>query len=385
MQNTHDYLGLKSRRQATDAQWQRFRRDEGTDVRTVRKDILGSWRRSDSLARGCRAAPLLDADEINARWQQSPINLTARAMLKEVSQMALEGDMVAAVSDLQGRLLWTSGSQRMASVAENVNFVPGGCWSEGEAGTNAIGLSLSQRQSMTVFASEHYMPFVHDWVCYAAPIIHPDNAKLVGVLDISTTWDKHNPLAQAAVTGMAHSLARGLPVDENKAELEICLLRQQPTVRFRGQSLSLSPRQMEVLALLALNPDGFTLGSFHAALYDDERVSPNTLKSELSHLRGLLAGQIGSRPYRLQTTVWTDVVEVWDLLRKGEPDEAMALYHGPLLARSTSPELEQWRDCIEAAMGSALEDCRDIGTLLKQVDPSAGDLVRDRLAMLGKD
>ena len=66
-----------------------------------------------------------------------------------------------------------------------------------------------------------------------------------------------------------------------------------------GRRLLLNRRQTEILALLAMNPDGVSLERLHALVYGDQGVTLSTLKAEVSHLRSALGGQLTSRPYRL--------------------------------------------------------------------------------------
>ena len=73
--------------------------------------------------------------------------------------------------------------------------------------------------------------------------------------------------------------------------------------RLDGQRLLLNRRQTEVLALLALHPEGLSLEQLHAAVYGDQSVTLSTLKAEVSHLRSALGGQLASRPYRLTLPV----------------------------------------------------------------------------------
>jgi hypothetical protein len=109
---------------------------------------------------------------------------------------------------------------------------------------------------------------------------------------------------------------------------------------------------VEILCLLALNPDGLTLEACHAALYQDEHIATTTLKAELSHLRTLLDGRITSRIYRLSGAVWVDFLELWEALRLHQTDVAHRLYRGELLPNSQSPEIKMWRTCINAVMGN---------------------------------
>jgi transcriptional regulator of acetoin/glycerol metabolism len=349
--------------------------------------IASSWKRSASHL--SPKTPIVPADDdytTSHRWQKSPLRQAAVKELAQIEQLAREGSLVAALADPGGRLIWTYASQHMRKRAESVNFVAGGHWSERSAGTNAVGLSLAIRKPSTVFSSEHYLPFVHDWVCYASPIIHPQSGELLGVLDISTTWNQHTPLGQAAVCELARSIARRMPKTQPRGELELYALGK-PKVVFRGEMQHVSQRQLEILCLLTLNPQGLSLEAFHAALYGDAKISMSTLKAELSHLRRMLDGQVGSRPYRLMTSVWADFIQLWQSLSVNNTEEAIALYNGAFLPPSVSPELENWRNCIEAVMGELVHCCDDLSVLMnKMCNGSLGsELVRERLSELLPD
>ena len=71
--------------------------------------------------------------------------------------------------------------------------MPGGHWDETAAGTNGIGMALVTGRPAAVFATEHWVTPVRDWVCYSAPVHAPDGS-VAGVIDLSTTWDRANPL-----------------------------------------------------------------------------------------------------------------------------------------------------------------------------------------------
>ena len=376
---------LSQRRRTIETQWSRFVAGSPFVKRDgIRDDIMSSWQRSAQHIHPLQVhAPADDEYSTLQRWKESQLCLAAQREQEQMMQLAHEGELVAAIADPQGRLLWTFSSRHMRSRAESVNFTAGGLWDEASVGTNAVGLALKLRRSVTVFSSEHYLPVVHDWVCYAAPITHPQSGEVLGVLDMSTTWNRHTPLGQAAVTELARAIGRCLPQQLPRAELEIHALGQ-PRILFRGKPLSLPMRQVEILCLLALNPQGLSLEGFHAALYGDQPISTTTLKAELSHLRRLLDGQIGSRPYRLQMPVWADFIQVWQALRQQQSQEAFSLYRGSFLPQSASPELEEWRYCIDAVMGKAIDSCQDPSVLMGQLCHSTGgsELVRERLAEL---
>lgn len=378
---------LRQRRHVIDTQWDSFQAGAPLHANDrINADIIESWRRSArSIRPHTESPPLLDESTMDHHWQNSALRQATQAEHGNLAQLVDEGDMVAAIADTSGRLLWTTASNHMRTRAESVNFTQGGIWDESSAGTNAVGLSLTLRRPVTVFSSEHFLPTVHEWVCYAAPVFHPQTRECVGVLDMSTTWHHYTPMGQAAVAGIAQSIGSHLPCTAPRAELEIHALGH-PHVHYQGKLLALSLRQLEIICLLAMNQQGLSLDQLHVRLYGDSAVSSSTLKSELSRLRSLLGGNIGSRPYRLTMPVWADFLQIWKTLEAKQTDESIGLYRGPLLATSVSPELEEWRACIDARMQQTLDSCDNTATLTYKaaIGQAGGGLIRERFVELSQ-
>ncbi len=124
--------------------------------------------------------------------------------------------------------------------------------------------------------------------------------------------------------------------------------------RLDGRRLLLNRRQTEVLALLALHPEGLSLEQLHAMLYGDQAITFSTLKAEVSHLRHALGGQLSSRPYRLLMPVATDVEHVLSQLRRGQVSAAVEAYGGDLLPGSNSPALAEMAEYVAVAVREAL-------------------------------
>ncbi len=81
------------------------------------------------------------------------------------------------------------------------------------------------------------------------------------------------------------------------------------TVRIQGSDLALSPRRSQLLALLALAPDGLRAAELAHLLYGpgDHEVA---LRAEVSRLRRQLGGVIATNPYRLVAEVQADPAEL---------------------------------------------------------------------------
>jgi hypothetical protein len=121
-----------------------------------------------------------------------------------------------------------------------------------------------------------------------------------------------------------------------------------------GNRLLLNRRQTEILALLAMNPEGVSLERLHALVYGDQGVTLSTLKAEVSHLRSALGGQLTSRPYRLTMPVATDVELVLAAVGRGDVAAALAAYRGDLMPGTNSPALAELGEYVAVAVREAL-------------------------------
>ncbi|MFT4020498.1 MAG: transcriptional regulator [Acinetobacter sp.] len=350
----------------------------------IGQSIISSWQRS-VLARVPRertAAPLVDQSFIADARQMSSISSAIQRCETELRHIAEQSSMVLAVGDVGSTIVWTAAGGKMRDQAERVHFVSGGKWSEDAVGTNALALSLKTRQSCCVFSNEHYMESVQDWVCYATPIIDPNTNQLLGVVDLSTTWKHHNTLGMLAVERCAAIIQSAL-MDNQKQHLYINALSVSQ-VLLNGKVLVLTPRQFEILAILALCRQGMNLEQLHEALYGERKVSMGTLKAEMSQLRDLLGGLLGSRPYRLLAQVDGDFLQVEQALDAGYLESALGLYRGVFLAKTESPFLCSWRNCFESRLSDAIYRAQDPDTLFKHIAyvPDAIDAVECLMALL---
>jgi transcriptional regulator of acetoin/glycerol metabolism len=356
---------LHSRRVEAVRAWTSFvERGDGAE-QLVRPEILSSWARSEAaISPDVTHAPLADEGETAEIWRGSPLQTAVQRVEAELRRTAEDGDLVVAVTDADTRILWTYGGRVMRRKAETVNFVPGGRWDDQSVGTNALDLANRLATPAMVFSAEHYAPIVHNWVCWAAPVHDPVTGRKLGVIDLSTTWDRTHPIGLATARVMAALIETAMPRssrqptfggsdDQDEPGLVMTLLGTVET-RLDGQRLLLNRRQTEVLALLAMHPEGLSLEHLHALVYGDQAVTLSTLKAEVSHLRSALGGQLSSRPYRLMMPVHTDVDHVLSLLRGGHVGAAVEAYGGDLLPGTNSPALGELADYVAVALREAL-------------------------------
>ncbi|MFI6454205.1 GAF domain-containing protein [Streptosporangium amethystogenes] len=378
------------------------------DRERLRKEIVDSWGRSIATVRPEQdSAP--EEGEARQRWRQSPLREPLTAVADELRGIAEDGGFIAAVTDETGTIMWTCGGRVMRRRAEAVNFAPGGRWDEQAMGTNALSLALHTGRPTQVFSAEHLVRALHGWVCYCAPIRGP-GGRVLGTLDLSSTWERSHPLAMPALRTLVGAIESRLaermsppsavgssvrgsyagdPGRNGGSGLRLRALGGAGLTR-DGVPVRLPPRQLEILTLLALagpQGPGMSPERLMDELYGERHVAATTLKAEVSHLRRALSGALAIRRYELTAPVGCDAAEVLAALRTGRVEEAARLYNGPLLPWSDAPGIRTWREHIEVALREAVLRWHDPGPVFRfgELHPYDLEIHERALAILGPD
>jgi hypothetical protein len=152
---------------------------------------------------------------------------------------------------------------------------------------------------------------------------------------------------------------------------------------WQGQVLKLTRRQFEILALLSLHKNGLSAEQLLLALYGEKIRSQSTLKAEVSHLRKMLNGAISSRPYRLTLPVEADFLQAWAHLQSGQYGKGLNQVKGEFFSVTDSPELINWRYCLDVVVSKALSQCEDVSAVVQFVaNNPAHEEARYRLSVL---
>ncbi|MET8244132.1 GAF domain-containing protein [Streptomyces sp. NPDC005202] len=378
----------------------------GTVPRPVRQVVADSWRRSARAGvgpDGTASVELTDGDlgTYRAEHPLAPVMPLFRELL---GTFAADGEHLLAVCDAHGRLLWVEGHPTTRRKAGQMNFVPGARWAETAVGTNAPGTAVAVDRPVQVFAAEHFIRRVQPWTCAAAPVHDPRTGRVLGAVDITGGDGLAHPhslgFVQAVARAAESQLALLAPRRPAADTPELTALgRDEAQLLVGGRRIRLSRRHSEIMVLLARHPEGLTGDELLCALYEDESVTPVTLRAELARLRRLLGpGLLASRPYRLTVPVGSDVAVVERRLETGAVTAAATAYTGPLLPTSHAPAVVRLRQRLADALHTALiarrdpdlladwahapwgEDDLDVWRALAAVRPTAP--VRARLAAL---
>ncbi|CCK31815.1 putative 47,3 kDa protein in thcA 5'region [Streptomyces davaonensis JCM 4913] len=378
----------------------------GTVPKPVRAVVADSWRRSARAGvgpDGTASVELADGD-LGAYRAEHPLARVMPLFRELMGSFAADGEHLLAVCDEHGRLLWVEGHATTRRQAMRMNFVPGARWSETAVGTNAPGTAVAVDRPVQVFAAEHFIRRVQPWTCAAAPVHDPRTGRVLGAVDITGGDGLAHPhslgFVQAVARAAESQLALIAPVSPAADTHQLSALgRDEAQLVTGGRRIRLSRRHSEILVLLARHPEGLSGDELLCALYEDESVTPVTLRAELARLRRILGpGLLASRPYRLTAPVESDVSVVERRLAAGAVSAAATAYSGPLLPGSQAPAVARIRRRLADGLRTALiarrdpdlladwahapwgEDDLDVWRALAAVRPTA--TVHSRLAAL---
>lgn len=342
--------------------------EAGTLTRPVRSVVAESWRRS-ARARvspeDTGAAVELTDGDLGAYRAEHPLAGVMPLFRELMGTFAMDGEHLLAVCDAYGRLLWVEGHSATRQKAGRMNFVPGARWAESAMGTNAPGTAVAVDRPVQVFAAEHFIRRVQPWTCAAAPVHDPRTGRLLGAVDITGGDGLAHPHSLAFVQAVASAAESQLallspPVANTDTVGLTALGRDEALLLTGGRKVRLSRRHSEILMLLASHPEGLTGDELLCALYEDESVTPVTLRAELARLRRLLGPELlRSRPYRISVPVESDVGAVERRLGSGAVTAAAAAYAGPLLPASQAPAVARLRRRLADQLRAALIARRD--------------------------
>jgi len=134
-------------------------------------------------------------------------------------------------------------------------------------------------------------------------------------------------------------------------------------------TVDLSPRHAEILLLLAWHRQGLSADRLAGLLSDEQPHAVENLRAEMVRLRRALAVshpqlRIGSRPYRLETSVDTDAGRVLRLLGRGAHRMALAAYRGAVLPGSQAPGVVEIRADVSQRLRQTLLSDASVEVLL---------------------
>jgi transcriptional regulator of acetoin/glycerol metabolism len=167
----------------------------------VSETIIRSWQRSAERGIGIergetRCTPRFD---LMRRRELNTTLLTRSHPVMESLYHEIAGtSSMVLLADCDGVVLHSIGDPDFVEQAQKVYLKPGGIWSEGVNGTNAIGTAIEEQMSVQVHSSEHFIDKNRFLSCSATPIFNPKGG-ILGALDVSGDYRVHQQHTMALV------------------------------------------------------------------------------------------------------------------------------------------------------------------------------------------
>jgi transcriptional activator for dhaKLM operon len=189
------------------ASWRRFV-EQGMLEAQVDPLIAMSWQRCIRKHNPYTAGtlPHISEDTLQAlRVRQFDLIAIARPFMEDIYQCVERSGYLAVLLDASGCMLELLGDPRVSDQLTALGLTPGAYWGEEQAGTNAFGLSLLERNAVQVVGAEHLFLRFHALTASAAPIFNAQGHPIgiIGMAGLVRSSDVHT-------LAIVHAAARAI-------------------------------------------------------------------------------------------------------------------------------------------------------------------------------
>jgi len=190
-------------------------------VGIVNETILRSWQRSAKRGIGMerdetRCVPRYDL--MQRRDINNTFLLRSQPVMENLYHEICGTSSMVLLSDSDGVILHSIGDPDFVDQAQKVYLKPGGIWTEGVNGTNAIGTALEEQAAVHVHSSEHFIDKNRFLSCSATPIFDP-LGMVLGALDVSGDYRAHQKHTMALVRLSAQMIENQMFVPQFTEEI----------------------------------------------------------------------------------------------------------------------------------------------------------------------
>jgi len=221
----------------------------------IRGVVADSWERctTSGLSVDTRDAPLaIEPGDARDRWEEHPLSRATAVLRGTLASLLYDARHIVVVADADGTLLWAEGHPDVLRASEAIQFTPGHMWSEDAAGTNAVGTALAAGHPVQIFSAEHYRSAVHAFQCSGAPIRDPDSGAILGVIDVTGSYQTGHPHNLALVETAARLVEEQLRGEMLARDARTLTLFAEHVARHGGPSAAVTARGR---VLAATHPD----------------------------------------------------------------------------------------------------------------------------------
>ncbi|WP_453993755.1 EAL domain-containing protein [Bacillus nitroreducens] len=125
------------------------------------------------------------------------------------------------ISDAKGYLLDMVGDESIKSMVKQLGIKEGSLFTQEDAGTNVVSLTLEQGHPITVIGENHYHTSLFGVACYGAPFHYTDENSILGSVSIMMPIEFQNPLYLTMLSQVVDSIERELLLRKQNRKLNI--------------------------------------------------------------------------------------------------------------------------------------------------------------------
>ena len=165
-----------------------------------RNVVLESWQRSThhGIDLGLADAPLVEEAELfRRRLENNTFMHASQKVLKSSRNFLLEAGAMMILTDPSGVIIEMEGDLNTIDSGREIHAVRGGCWGEGEVGTNGVGTTLVSGNPVFINGAEHFCSKFHQWSCAGNVVRHPNGGDVMGAIVIAGMVESYNPQSLA--------------------------------------------------------------------------------------------------------------------------------------------------------------------------------------------
>lgn len=236
--------------------WERFMLGQDYSDEVIRPVVEESWRRcfASSLDPHLDNAPLAaDVDQVEyRRYRQADLRDAAFPVLQRASELLSSTSSVILLADENGFILDVAGERHTRMVAQEVNLMPGGLWSETAVGTNAIGTALAAGEAIQLYGAEHFCSGIKRFTCSADVIHDPHDGRVIGAVDLSGLTETYQSHALDFAMSAAELIEANLAIAYFKTREQVLTATRPLFRRWKRQGLLAFDRRGRLVRANAL-------------------------------------------------------------------------------------------------------------------------------------
>lgn len=176
---------------------------------TVKPEVLRSWLRCIKLGLDPytkTAPPVLTKNALSGLLKRNrELIEISRPVMDMIEISVRDSGFIVTLSDKDGYVLVVHGDKEIMKMAEQNYYIPGCLRTIEHAGTNAIGLCLTDGKPIQLTGAEHFKIHHHPWTCSSAPI-HTNDGHIIGSITLSGKSIGRHKHTLALVTAAAETI-----------------------------------------------------------------------------------------------------------------------------------------------------------------------------------